>query len=212
MPRTTVRTSGADTLAIVSGRPQGGDLAFMCTRYTRAIDDMTQDIPQASAPSSWPDNRLVDTAYYLMANRLDKRKRVVIRRDFATGGRPVMFKFQPTVNRRYMVNRGTSYTNGAQVDDYDWNLRRVRAPWMNFYEYSRDPNGSHLVTNISVPHFGMAIALRAMSCTDGTFPTFDTKVSFDVEFRRPITLGQDAGSSATKSYLSFADTLGAGVV
>lgn len=196
----------------MSGRPQGGDLAFMCTRYTRAIDDMTKDIPVAAAPATWPDNRLVDTAYYLMSNRLDKRKRVVIRRDFATGGRPVVFKFQPTVNRRYMVNRSSAHYSDYVLSTYDWNLRRVRAPWMPFYEFSRDQNGTFLVNNLGVPHFGMAIALRAMSCTDGTFPIFDTKVSFDVEFRRPVTLGQDAGSSATKSYMSYSDTLGAGVV
>ena len=213
MPRTTVRTSGSDSLALVSGRPQGGDVAFMCTRYTRAIDDMTKDLQTIPSPSSWNDARLVDTAYYIMSNRLDKRKRVVIRRDFATGGRPVVFKFQPTVNRRVMINRSTQLNGSTQqYDYYDWQTKRIRAPWMPFYSFTRDQNGSAVQSYLSVPHYGMAIALRAMSCTDGTFPIFDTKVSFDVEFRHPVTLGQDSGSQSNKSYLMYADTLGDGVV
>lgn len=184
----------------------------MCTRYTGAIDDMLADISPIDGPGGVGDSRLADTAYYQMVNRVDKRKRVVIRRDFATGGRPVSFKFTPTVNKRVMRADNITSPEGQQTLHYEWSTRRVRAPWMKFYEYRRDQSAEGLVMNTLVPHFGMAIAMRVMSCTDGTFPIFDTKVSFDVEYKGAVGLGQ-AGSATdaiAKSYRIFGDTFGDG--
>lgn len=190
----------------------------MCTRYTRAIDDMTKGLETVNPFMA--DDALRSTAFYLMANRSDRAKRVVIRRDWATGGKGVVFKFRPTINRRVIVNANMGYgdSGGSHYQTLSDSYRVVRKPfpWLPFFEFFRQgasAGTSYYNVYTSVPFYGMAVALRPMSCTDGTFPEFDVKVSFDIEYRHPIDYtASSTTDSAARSFLLYSDTTGSGVV
>jgi len=190
----------------------------MCTRYTRAIDDMTAGI--APVGTAIPEQYLRHTAFFNMANRSDRSKRVVIRRDWATGGKGVVFKFRPTINRRVIVvgDMTTGDSGGSAYQSIVDRYRVVRKPfpWLPFFEFFRQGAGagtSYYNVYTGVPFYGMAVAMKPMSCTDGSFPEFDVKVSFDIEYRKPIDYtANSVADVAARSYLLYADTSGSGVV
>ena len=219
-PRTTVRTTGSAN-SVIEGRIQGGDVAFMCTRKTRAIDDQLADINPVGM-TRMPEDRLSDTSYYQLFNRPDRAKRVVIRRDWSSGGKGVVFKFRPTINKRQLLmgdlQASVIDARTKQTADNTYITKRIPYPWMPFFEFYRVPGGpvgaptEYMYLNTTIPFYGMCVAMRPMSATNGTFPEFDVRVSFDVEYRKPITLGEGGTMAAQslKSYKIFADTLGAG--
>lgn len=196
----------------------------MCTRRTRAVDDMTRKIVEDLSPSatSLPEHALSRSAFYLMANRSDRAKRVVIRRDWSTGGKGVVFKFRPTVNKRVIVvgnlTQGVRTEGGAYAQSLTDTYRVIRVPfpWLPFFDFQRLGSGAgEPVSQVytSVPFYGMAVALRPMSCTDGTFPEFDVKVSFDIEYRHPVDFNSTTeAAEIAASYGIYADTYGTGVV
>lgn len=188
----------------------------MCTRYTGAIDDCN---PTHSA-GELPVSEYTYMAYNLMANRPDRKKRVVIRRDFAFGAKPIKFSFVPTVTvdestLHYNMYGGGSTAGGPQMLSPSTRiLRRKKAPWMPFYTESF-VDGSSRVTqlNTNVNHHGMAIAMRPRSCSGTVLPTFDVKYYLDLEFRGPrIIADASIGGISNASYHVFPDTYGDGTM
>ncbi len=188
----------------------------MCTRFTGGIDDMnaTHTTGAALPRSEWSQ-----LAYNLMINRADRAKRVVVRRDCAFGMKPVKFTFRPTINKFVGLARQQNqnqFEDPALANVY---VKRVLAPWIPFYRYTRyydtaaAETKTYLDPYVDIPHFGLAIAMRPQSCTNGILPLFNTKTYFDIEFKGPRLAGSATVTSlGTGSYQLFNDTLGDGTI
>lgn len=176
-------------------------------------------------PGEIPSARLADTAYFQLLNRPDRAKRVVVRRNFGYGGKPVVFKFRPTVNKQVI-----EYAEVSNVEPEFPNqtlgqsavnrirLKRVPAPWLPFYSSRRITDNNPLATSsmitqvyTDIRHYGLVIAMAPRSCTDGNLPLFTTKTYFEIEFRAPrLAMDPDVPTAINRSYMLFSDTLGDG--
>lgn len=211
VPRPVVRTTGGNTAFGNQTFSEAGDVAFMCTRSTKAIDDLVGDIAPIAGPGQLPTNRYSDLAYYQLVNRPDKAKRVVVRRNFATSGRPVVFKFTPTVNKDIIEWAELTSGGKQELTGGAGRVARVRAPWLPFYSFFQHAGSEHFHVYTDIRHYGLVIAMRPRSTTDGNFPLFDLRTFYDVEFRRPRVNGATQPSETlAKSFKMFADTLGDG--
>lgn len=71
---------------------RGGDMVWMCTRYTGPVDDLQSSTAQIGN-GEWLNN----TGYSRIKRSPQFRKRCQLRNDVAYGMRPVTFKFAPTM-------------------------------------------------------------------------------------------------------------------
>lgn len=188
----------------------------MCTRRTGPIDDMTNDLPSGNS-GDLPRVRYSDLAYNIMINRFDKSRRVVVRRDACYGMKPVKFIFRPTVNKTYGL---VSQSQAEALDDVSITnnyIKRVSAPWIPFYRYVKFKKGEStevfLDQYLTVPHYGLCIALRPESCTNNNIPVFSTKTYLDIEFKGPrLSSTNFVVGLYNQSYQTYPDTLGDGTI